>query len=135
MTDHSFRKTNSGPGGALALIVLAACLTNDMEVPRLPPRLLDRMRMRVSLDSLRRLDLMGNGLLVITLVALLTALEEGSKSSSWGDEYVIALFCCSGVAFVCFVFRENHVLARKGLDYMAFPVHLFKGRLFWGMTL
>lgn len=91
--------------------------------------------MRASLATLRKLDLLGNGLLVISLVALLTALEEGSKSASWGNEFVVALFCCAGLAFVCFVVRENHVLAHKGLDYMAFPVHLFKGRLFWGMTL
>lgn len=71
-----------------------------------------------------KIDFIGGALLIISISALLTGLNQGEKEGWLSSYYISALFYLAGVSFIMFILTELHV------DSPTVDISLFKNKNF-----
>ncbi|KAI8867447.1 MFS general substrate transporter [Ramicandelaber brevisporus] len=61
------------------------------------------------LQELKRLDMLGAVLFIVSTVCILTATNSGGITVPWNTPYIIGLYCGGGVGLIAFIFVEAYV--------------------------
>jgi hypothetical protein len=94
-----------------------------------------RLRSKVSISTLKRVDTLGAFLLLLASVTLVFALEQGGSQYPWDNAAIIATLVISGLSWIGFVTWEVWLERPGHVQEPIFPMRLLKNRVVTGMML
>lgn len=100
----------------------------------IPPRSGSREIKRYQ-RSLRRLDILGAGLLLTGSLLLVTALLEASTRYSWSSALCISFLTLSSLGWIAFCTWEWYIASSHSTIESVFPWHFVKDRVVMGMLM
>ncbi|KAM7196185.1 Major facilitator superfamily domain containing protein [Rhypophila sp. PSN 637] len=79
-------------------------------------------------EKIRRIDFLGNAVLVASTVSVLYALANAGTSYSWGDWHILVPLFIGFLGFALFVFTQSSVVCPFSAPEPVIPFRLFKHR-------
>ncbi|OJD28332.1 hypothetical protein ACJ73_00257 [Blastomyces percursus] len=122
----------NAPAGCVCIGIVALCLPSSIS-SQPDVKFADHFRAKVSKSALKRVDLVGVVLLLVSSILLVFALEEAGTRYSWNDVVIITTFSLGGIAGILFVFWELFLEKSTSLQEPVFPLRLPKNRVLAAM--
>ena len=120
----------SVPAGIVGVAGLIICMPSKFPHHGQPNK-----AQRVSMESFKRVDFPGVGLLLAATVLLVAALEEAGTLYPWKSAYVITLLTISGLLWIVFLLWERKVTLAENIREPVFPWRFLQSRVWIGMLM
>ncbi len=123
--------SNSGPGGALAAILLFISIPFGFPYGESN----NFFQSMISQRAWKRIDIIGAFVSLAASILVVFALQEGGVAYAWNSGPIISIFVVSGVLWIVFVVWERYLSNRNRVCEPIFPWRLASNRFVLGLLL
>jgi hypothetical protein len=129
------------PIGVACIIAIFLCMPSDFPYQgqsnseHSSQHVYQSMGALFSKNTVKRVDFLGAGLLLIATTFIVAALEQAGHDYAWNSAFVITLMTISGIVWILFTLWERTASLTSKTREPVFPWRLMSNRIWIGMIL